>query len=306
MPRIHFTVDDLSRVRLVTTVGPRLESVFALEQLVRTCRGPFSTWRQRVHNDLGVRAVAVKRLARLISSGPDLMMLNTLDTGCGAPPIAGLHHAEISGLVHEFCQVAIGPHWASVRGYLEVEQAARGRILATGGVELLLTTLHPQVRWEPPVLVVPGEFPGDVWLDGRGLVLVPSLFLAARAGVFLDADRFGGRPSFVFSSPPDAAAAAALWGAQDSRDQALVSLVGRTRAAVLHALTDSCTTGELARRLGISASSASQHASVLRDAGLVTTRRSRSTSLHTLTSLGFGLLCRRYELAPVPVLVPAR
>jgi DNA-binding transcriptional ArsR family regulator len=51
-----------------------------------------------------------------------------------------------------------------------------------------------------------------------------------------------------------------------------------------------CTTTELARRLRISPGGASQHATVLREAGLVTSRRQRNTVRHSITKLGLDLL----------------
>jgi DNA-binding transcriptional ArsR family regulator len=66
--------------------------------------------------------------------------------------------------------------------------------------------------------------------------------------------------------------------------------VGRNRAAVLASIADGCTTTELAGRAGISVAAASQHASVLRDAGLIVTRRQGGAVLHLLTPLGAELL----------------
>jgi DNA-binding transcriptional ArsR family regulator len=67
-------------------------------------------------------------------------------------------------------------------------------------------------------------------------------------------------------------------------------LVGHTRSAVLQAIRLGCTTSELARRAGVSLASASQHAAVLREAGLVVTLRNGNAVLHTLTPLGAALL----------------
>jgi DNA-binding transcriptional ArsR family regulator len=55
---------------------------------------------------------------------------------------------------------------------------------------------------------------------------------------------------------------------------------------VLRALADEHSTSGLARELGISLASASTHAAVLRDAGLVTSRRQGQSVLHTQTGLG--------------------
>jgi DNA-binding transcriptional ArsR family regulator len=58
----------------------------------------------------------------------------------------------------------------------------------------------------------------------------------------------------------------------------------------LRSIADGCTTTELAARVGVSVAAASQHATVLREAGLITTRRQGSAVLHSLTPLGVELL----------------
>jgi DNA-binding transcriptional ArsR family regulator len=90
--------------------------------------------------------------------------------------------------------------------------------------------------------------------------------------------------------PAEDARSARLWAPSRSRGSALAALVGRNRAAVLQSVADGCTTTELARRVGISLAAASQHASVLRGAGLIVTRRQGSAVLHVLTPLGAELL----------------
>jgi DNA-binding transcriptional ArsR family regulator len=54
-------------------------------------------------------------------------------------------------------------------------------------------------------------------------------------------------------------------------------------------LSSGCTTTQLAQRVGISLASASHRAAVLRDAGLVASRRTGSAVLRTLTPLSSGL-----------------
>jgi DNA-binding transcriptional ArsR family regulator len=70
----------------------------------------------------------------------------------------------------------------------------------------------------------------------------------------------------------------------------VVALLGRTRAGVLHSVRAPSTTGEIARRLLVSAATASEHMTVLRDAGLVTSQRYANSVLHALTPLGSALL----------------
>lgn len=184
------------------------------------------------------------------------------------------------------------PYWSRSRNRLELERVARGRIVITKGVEHMLATLHPTVRWQPPVLEVPDKetTDTDIHLDGRGLLLCPSAFLVDRSCVLLDLEQDTVPPTLVFSLPLTTAAVATLCGAPELKDHALSALVGHTRAAALQVLADSCTTGELAARLNISSAGASQHATVLREAGLITTCRNRNTVLHSLTPLGVALL----------------
>jgi DNA-binding transcriptional ArsR family regulator len=69
-----------------------------------------------------------------------------------------------------------------------------------------------------------------------------------------------------------------------------VALLGRTRAAMLEAVGEGGTTIQLARRAGTWVPSASQHAQVLRQAGLLVTRRVGKSVHHSLTTLGAALL----------------
>src|SRR5689334_7480024 len=84
-------------------------------------------------------------------------------------------------------------------------------------------------------------------------------------------------------------AAREIWTA-DRPAGRLAALVGRSRSAILESIADGCGTVELARRLGISPASVSHHTAVLRDSGLISTRRDGASVIHTLTSLGAILL----------------
>ena len=183
------------------------------------------------------------------------------------------------------------PNSHPLRAHQEAQQAARGRTLMQGGVEQLLTTL-PHVRWNPPVLELPARGQDtNLELGGRGLILVPSLFFGPCPGLLCDpAWDAASVPMLVFSASMDLAACMHLWDGSRAPGNALNALVGRTRAAALNSVADGCTTTELARRVGVSLAAASQHATVLRDAGLITTRRQGSAVLHALTSLGAELL----------------
>ncbi|WP_454856268.1 tyrosine-type recombinase/integrase [Promicromonospora soli] len=68
--------------------------------------------------------------------------------------------------------------------------------------------------------------------------------------------------------------------------EGLAALLGHSRALALLALRHPCSTTELARRVGVSAGTASRHATALRAAGLVTSTRHGSVMLHHVTHLG--------------------
>lgn len=181
--------------------------------------------------------------------------------------------------LHRYFDNCLADLWPQVRAGAAADRALRSEALLRGGVDGLLATLVTNWRWEPPVLHIP--WPGirdvDVPLCGRGLVLLPSYF--AGPGLMYRAEE----PSVLIY--PMCAAEPSV-GAAD----ALGALLGRTRAAVLAAVRHPATTTTVAERADISLPSASQHATVLRNAGLITTTRTGSAVLHTLTPLGDALL----------------
>lgn len=178
-------------------------------------------------------------------------------------------------------RLALAPYWRQVTEHIAADRATRVAALTAGGMERLLLGLHPAARWEPPVLSLPYPLSQDLHLEGRGLTLVPSFFCANEPITLLEP---GAQPVLVHPVPHRA-----HWMDEGTRAP-LVTLLGRTRAQVLHELAHGCGTGELARRIGVSEASASQHATVLRGAGLISTRRSGYTVHHSLTELGMALL----------------
>lgn len=158
---------------------------------------------------------------------------------------------------------------------------------ATQGMEAVLGSLHPAIRWHDGVLEV--AFPGDVELElgGRGLVISPSAAWTRPGFTFHWCDRLG----LVYPLPVTRGTAAPP---SVDRQERLSAILGSTRARVLTTLAagdeHSHSTSSLAIALGVSQAAASMHASVLRRAGLVATRRAGRAVRHTLTDLGRGLI----------------
>lgn len=290
MLRIHFTVEDLARLRMAATLGPVTESVFAMDLFGRNGGAGPGEWRRSVRARMNGEAAQVDRLARERRPLGELLDLLARSPGEVRFRPDDLAARQVTSTVLAFCQAAVLPYWGRVRGYLELERETFGRITITNGVECLLDTLHPKLVWNPPVLEVPYDCERDVYLEGAGLLLSPSFFLQVRHCLFLDREHETGLPTLVVSVPWTPAVLSDLVAGPGTGEEALGALVGHTRAAAMQALMDSCTTGTLSERLGISLAGASKHATVLREAGLITTARNRNTALHTLTSLGMALL----------------
>ncbi|MGC4746974.1 ArsR/SmtB family transcription factor [Micromonospora sp. DT201] len=292
MARIYFAAEDLSRIRLTTTLGPLAESVFALDLLARPSSVVYQDWRHRVFAAGRSGTATTSLLRQRFRPIPDLLWLLRRPSGVDDERLraTGLTRTAVASAVQDFCRIAVVPYWGRARRYLESERDAHGRMLVTGGIERLLGMVHAGARWSAPMLELPLERSGDVYLDGRGLALAPSLFLPPRCCVLVDTDLPGEPPVLVFPVPPDRRAALMLWHGVEEGDQTLEALLGRTRAGLLRVLTDSHTNGELAERLSISPAGVSQHTAVLRDAGLITSRRDRKTVLHTLTRLGTAVV----------------
>jgi DNA-binding transcriptional ArsR family regulator len=190
--------------------------------------------------------------------------------------------ARLAGVLRAYWKAAVEPYWQHVQARVEADRAVRGRALLDGGADELLASLPPVLRWRPPVLEADYPVDRELRLDGRGLLLQPSFFCRGTPVVYRDCAL---PPVLVY---PVSHGCEPAFG--DAVAPSLGRLVGHTRSAVLQSIRDGCTTSELARRAGVSLASASQHAAVLREAGLVVTLRHGNAVLHTLTPLGAALL----------------
>jgi DNA-binding transcriptional ArsR family regulator len=154
----------------------------------------------------------------------------------------------------------------------------------------LLSTLHADVWWRPPVLHVRDGAAGverDVFLNGRGLLLLPSFFCWPAPVVVHEP---GTRAVLLFPvvrHPGWVDHARAMAGAAGR----VTTLLGVTRAAILTAIAGpGRSTTQIAQSVGVSLPTVSQHTSVLRNAGLITTRRRGVAVIHEITELGIALL----------------
>ncbi|TDC79700.1 winged helix-turn-helix domain-containing protein [Streptomyces hainanensis] len=204
-----------------------------------------------------------------------------------------LELADATAHVH---QHVIAPYQQRITALANADQALRQRQAARGGLHALLSGLNPRyIRWEPPVLelTLASGNDGDVHLAGRGLLLIPTVFGAVYPALDDEAEP---QPWLTYPAAPHDASLflppTTTAQALSTVPQSLTALLGHTRAIVLWTIAHhpGCTTTELARHTGVSPASASQHATILRTAGLTTTTRHHNTALHTTTPLGTNLL----------------
>ncbi|RII19550.1 Helix-turn-helix domain protein [Streptomyces sp. YIM 130001] len=323
MLRIHFTDADLARTRIASAPDPLWEICASLHRMqTRHGRWAYADWyrgtRARLHDAGLVRTLRTMLLPLIPRAAyfPDFLTppeavdgldagleavlatpeqrvrdeIGILDRTCGAPAWAPrLAEPDLRrDLVHalrRYHDLAIAPHRDAVRARIEAERSVRARAVLDGGTEALLGDLGPDLRWRRPVLHTRYPEDRDLYLNGRGLLLVPSYFCWGNPVTFGDTAL---EPVLIYSlrHEPHPSTLPGDLGSGAS----LAALLGRTRAAVLRTTAVGATTGEIARALGVSASSASQHAASLRDAGLLVSHRHTHSVLHTLTPLGAALL----------------
>jgi len=194
-----------------------------------------------------------------------------------------------TGIDHSYRNL-LAELWPRLRLHLDVEHNRYARALTAGGVHRMLAELTPYARWNPPVLeIIDASMQGSTCLDGRGLLVVPTMFCWHPEYTWST----DGGPSLLFvPAGRDPATVMRLLAPARPTGYALGALLGRTRAAVLEliATTPGITTGTIASRLGCAQASVSEHATVLREAGLVASDRHRNTVRHRITPLGEALL----------------
>ncbi|MEV4493736.1 DUF5937 family protein [Micromonospora coxensis] len=201
-----------------------------------------------------------------------------------ADPEAGL--ARLAAQIRDYAAVALDPYWPRMRMLLEREVLAGARRMAVDGVQGLLNHLDRYVSWDEGTLLVDHvTTSGSVRLDGRGVLLVPSVLAWPRP--FSNLVEASGQPTLRYP----ASALATLWErAAPAPGKALSRVLGRTRAMLLHELEVPSSTTELARRCGLSPGTVSQHLTALRDAGLVGAHRAGRYLLYARTTSAEALL----------------
>jgi DNA-binding CsgD family transcriptional regulator len=214
--RIHFSGDDLARTRLAGGPDPMWETLLSLHVLQQPEDvGPLRQWRNTVRKQVPPSTALLHELAPYRGYSADFLTpAGVGDEGFEAgleavlatprhrlrgdiavlmaerrptPWLRSLAEGRSTSLerlghaLRDYHSCAIAPFWRELCHQAAFDRAARAHMLVEYGLGRLLGTLLPAMRWQGRTLTVPyGGYDRDVYLDGRGLLVVPSMFCRGR------------------------------------------------------------------------------------------------------------------------------
>jgi len=188
--------------------------------------------------------------------------------------------------LRRYHDLALAPYWPRIHEHLEGETMKRGQALAIGGVEALLSGLHPKASYGRGTLELEKAYEATIEPAGRGITLVPCVFAWPRVEVLVQP---GYRPTLAYGPR----GVANLWSSSStaSNGTALEAALGAGRASILKGLLPvPRTTTELAHQLRLSPATVSAHLLRLKAAELVEPHRSGKRVYYRLSCAGESLL----------------
>ncbi|MFD6534311.1 ArsR/SmtB family transcription factor [Streptomyces sp. NPDC060184] len=324
---MEFTHQELARLRLAPDVDPLWETALSLH-LLQNRQAPlaFGAWRREVAEALrrSGLAPATRALIRLCpdrSYFPDFLTPGRgdtdLDTGLerllatprhrlraeltrlyahtGHPvpaavrPLAdgcprALH--RLAAALRAYHRVAVAPYLDAIREQAAADRTARAEAVLSHGAEGLLTGYDELPGWRYRDRELRAPYPRDreLPLRGRSLTLLPAFFCVRSPITLVDEEL---PPVLVHPLHP---APGWLERRHHGGDAPAAQLIGASRAELLRMLDRPMTTMDLAAALRLAPSTASRHATVLREAGLLLSQRQGVRVLHHRTPLGRAVL----------------
>ncbi len=199
-------------------------------------------------------------------------------------------HDALYCLVEElrlYWQRTLERHWARINDVLDDDIIYRAKKMAISGINDLFVDLHPNLHYSSGTIQIEKKQPEDsaqYYLKGDGLQLVPSTFAFARLMYQIESEW---QPMLIYGSR-----GTGLWWKDKpaTPDPSLEIVMGAGRARVFQALLTPTSTGELSRKIGLTAGATSQHLSRLHQAGLVRSHRIGKRVYYHLTTKGEHLL----------------
>ncbi|BCJ74890.1 transcriptional regulator [Catellatospora sp. IY07-71] len=235
---------------------------------------------QSIEDDLAVvRATPLPLARRDVRSGLALRPCHD------AEALAVLHDPDVAALLADALERAwhalLAADWLRLRVICERDVLHRSADLGRSGWAAAFDGL-PRVRWRSGGIEIPQLLNAKVEVAGRGLLLVPSVFIWPGVAAHHEQPW---HPAIIYA----ARGVAALWEPDPPPAEALAALVGRARARLLEALAEPASTTQLARSLGLAPGAVGDHLAVLLRAGLLDRARSGRSVLYRRTPLGDAL-----------------
>ncbi|WP_434589184.1 ArsR/SmtB family transcription factor [Streptomyces sp. A5-4] len=330
MLRIHFTTEDLNRLRVAAQPDPLWEIVHSLHLLQNRQEAlVFDPWRREVRAALA-RAGLTRTVAALIrlcpsaayfpdfltpgqgiadlETGVDRMLstpvsrladeLGRLYEGGPVPPVARLLAQgdpqallRLGDALRRYYAVAVEPYQEAIAWAAAADRQARAEAALEYGPEGLLASYRPVLtRRDDGTLEASYPVERELELRGQSLTMLCSFFCIRRPITLADPAL---PPVLVHPMTPEPGWLARFHAGaagEGAAGQPVAHLIGHTRAAVLDVLDRPMTTTQLGDTLRLTLSTASRHATVLREAGLIASERRGSHVLHRRTTLGDALM----------------
>jgi DNA-binding transcriptional ArsR family regulator len=190
-------------------------------------------------------------------------------------------HRWLAEALWKYWDAAIRPYWPRMCAVLEDDVSHRMNSLVDDGYYSLFRDLHPVISVEGGHLFVDKPHFDDSF-HASEMILTPSVF--AWPNLILQ-DGTAGQFGLTYA----VRGIARVWEGRDAPTvtdaESLAALLGRARAAILRRTSVPMSTTQLARELQQSPASVNEHLAVLRNAGLLTSRRSGRSVLYRQTPL---------------------
>jgi DNA-binding transcriptional ArsR family regulator len=194
----------------------------------------------------------------------------------------GIVWAEVAGITHRAADLFadgwarfVEPDWARRRAIMERDIHHRAGVIAASGWRRVLDGMAPGVQWVGhDAIQFSTQNYADRHIGSDGLIFVPHTGLSGQWTC-----ESPSRIAFVY--PAKGAMADYSPG-----DGGLARLLGRGRARIVAEVRTAATPSQLAALFGVSLGTVSAHLAALREAGVVTSRRSGRAVYYELTPVG--------------------
>lgn len=240
--------------------------------------------------------ISIEDELAVVAAYPPKLVRRDVERSLASQPDAGRETALAPvlkspgrGLAHIVSQLRIAwqtlaePFWPAITRVVGEDIGYRTRMASRLGLGTMLDDLSPSVASSPSRITIEPNEDVTVELAGRGLLLIPSVFITSKPAVVYESPW---PPSLIYP----ARGVGNLWAAPSAPPHALAGLIGSSRAQLLLDLDEARSTSVLSVRHGLSPATTSAHLKRLAVAGLVESSRVGKEVRYRRTELGSALV----------------